>query len=751
MADETRSVDVALRVTKEGDTGAFKEVAEDLAGLESPAQDAAGFIARLFEEIRKGAGSTAELEQIHAAMDAIAQADAEFANAEGLKQQREAISDLQGAWSSLGDAIQGQLESNKPRQDEFLQWMERLRSEAAQLDDPITAALANVEQSLDRLNGSVEKNFRNFGNVAGTAGLRLKELRDEIERAEAEGRDIGEAPRASLERLQKTLEETNRKYADFKNAQQDAKDAQKAFRSESDLGRGSINDLGDVLERTSPRMADMVGKGFAIAGAFTAGWAAGGKIRDVLNDLTQGGFDKGIQAIATSAINLFSSLDNTGDQSERLRNLTNILVKNGIDPAGLSIDEMAEKVANLGREKHETASAAEALAKSVGLSKKELDEQSKTLVKGIESFAAANKQLTQEDLGKQFGKQVQELLDHYASLKQEAPPAIQQIAAAWKVTTSDVEAASKKQESSVKGLVESITGAVSKLGATLPEQLEVMQKAFEQIDFSKLDFGSKGYQEAERFLKQYVSTLLSAGKQVPESVAAQAASFGILVPAMNVVADGSKKLGLSIDEATTAASKNKLAFDPLTGTWTNVAAASKAAGDTTGVAADKIKTAADGVGEKKTKLQEFNEEIARIKSGQEAAGKAADDGAKKVVDGAQKIGDAKTGLKDAGTAADEAAGGLKKIGDEAASLDGEKAAAAKSGADKIKTEIGSIAPAVDPVVTALSAIKTVLEELNSMKLDGLKGELSSVLSKINEVKQAFDSIDGAGGGEGAPA
>lgn len=746
MAEETRDVDVALRLTKEGDTGVFQETAADIEGLAQPVSSATELFDRFFALLKSGGGAGEDLERIQAAMQRVAEAADRFGAAKGIEEQREAIGELEAAWVAFGKEFESQIGSNVDTAQMFADALAEIRHQGEELGDPIKASLSAAERALEQVEQKAQGSFRGFSSAAGNAKAAIDQLRDEIRRAEAEGRDIGDAPRESLKRLEDGLDSATRKAATFKNAQEDVADAVKATRAQTDLGRGSINDLGDIFERINPKLADFVGKGFAVAGALTAGYAAGTKLREGLNWMTDGGFDRSIQGFVTRIFNLEDGLDDAGAAALRLQNNQNILRKNGIDPTGLSAEEAAAKVAELARKKYDAAQASEALAKSAGLSRKELDEESKTLVKGIEAFAAANKQLTQQDLGKIFGKQIQELLDHYAELKQEAPPAIRQIANAWSITTSEVESQAKRQEAAAKQLVESITGAVSKLGDTLPEQLAVLQKAFEKIDFSKLDYGSEGWQRAKDFLQQYVTALLAAGKQVPESVAAQSQSFGVLVPAMNVVADGASRVGLSINEATKAASANKLVFDPLTGTWTNVANAAKAAGDNVGPAADKIKAASDGVGDKKASLQAFNDEIARIKSGHDAAGKAAEEGAKKVVDGAGKIGEAKTGLSDAGAAAGEAATGLGKIGTEAKKLDGEAATAAKTGADKIKTELGTIPASVDPVVTALAGIETAFGKLNALKLDGLKAELDSVIAKANAAKVAIDAIDNAGAG-----
>ncbi|MBZ0090273.1 MAG: hypothetical protein K8H90_07840, partial [Thermoanaerobaculia bacterium] len=42
MADETRNVDVALRISKEGDAGAFKDAAEEVRDLGTAAGEVGG-------------------------------------------------------------------------------------------------------------------------------------------------------------------------------------------------------------------------------------------------------------------------------------------------------------------------------------------------------------------------------------------------------------------------------------------------------------------------------------------------------------------------------------------------------------------------------------------------------------------------------------------------------------------------------------------------------------------------------------
>lgn len=521
--------------------------------------------------------------------------------------------------------------------------------------------------------------------------------------------------------------------------------AKEAAEGTEELGKSSGNLAG--------KLAGAASTAAAVAGAFTVGWEVGTKFRDVLNDITKGGFDRSIQDGLTRLLGLNDGLEDGAGAADRYRNALSILKKNGIDAAGESMEEVQKKLDELTKKKNDAKKAAEEQAEAeakwaekLGLSGKALDESAKKLADFVTNFKKQNAQLSDEDLGEIFGKMIQEVLDSYGRLNKEVPPQLANIARQWGVTTSEIQKSTEKQKQVVDDLVASITGAVSKLGETLPQQLDTLQKAFEKIDFSNLDFGSEGYKRAQEFLQQYVDKLRTAGQQIPQSVADQAASMGILVGAMEVVADAAGTAAGKEGELATAGQGVKVVFDPLTGTMKQVATASGEAGTAAETAGSKIKTGADEAGKGKTPLDEINEEFRKLKSGQEGAGKAADEGAKKVVDGAQKIGDAKTGLKETGDAAGEAATGIGKIGEEAKKLDGEAATAAKTGLDKIKTDLGTVPGAVEPVVTALSGIETAVNKINALNFAGLLAGLDSVITKAKAAKDALDAIDG----EGAP-
>jgi len=334
--------------------------------------------------------------------------------------------------------------------------------------------------------------------------------------------------------------------------------------------------------------------------------------------------------------------------------------------------------------------AAEAFAAKLGVSRKELDAQAGALAAFVKEFAASNAQLGDADFARLFGEQIQQILDGYASLRTAAPPAIQALAAAWGVSTSAAEKARDAQKAAIEAIVAEITGAPAKVGPPLEELGEALSQALSKVDFGSLN--AEGLDRAKQVLQEFVDQSRTAGEQIPQDIADQAAALGVLVGAMEVAGGASSSLS----------------------------------GSQAGLADSSVElvTRFDATGKKSFELKQKFEE----------AGEAARTAGGKVKEGAEDFADA-------GTAGDEAARG---IADAASAADALGKAAEQGGVDALAGSLGRLGEAAGPV-------KTQLESLNELNLEGAAGSvrsieaaLDSVIAKAAAAKAALDAIDAAG-------
>ncbi|MEO7795546.1 MAG: hypothetical protein ABIV06_12320 [Thermoanaerobaculia bacterium] len=759
MAEE-REVIARLKVQKEGDTGAFKEVAAELEGLEAPAASASEAVGAFFEKLKSGAGggSADDLDKIQASLEKVVVAAEKFAAAKGPEAQTASVRELEAAWTSFGEEFSEQIEQNSELAKSFADGLEQIRQKGADLADPITSGLREVKEELEALDASGENGFRGFENGAAKARTSINELKSAIASAEEEGRDVGDGARESLAQLEGQLEKTSRKAAEFRNTQEDVKDEMKSMRSETDLGRGSINDLGDIFERMSPKISKFIGTAAGIAGALYAGYEAGTKLREGLNWLTDGGFDEGVQGLISNVLGLEESFDSNADAAQRLQNNMRILKANGIDPVGLSAAEVEKKVAALTKAKNDSRQAAEDLSKaeekwaeSLDLSGKSLDESSKKLATYIADFAKQNQQLSQTDLAKIFGPMIQGVLDSYARLGKEAPAEVAKLASGWGVLTSAAQKAANDQKKIVDEMVADITGAADGLKASLQAQLATLSAVFSKIDFGNL--GADQIEKAKTFLQQYVDTSRKAGEQIPEDIADQAASMGILVAQMEITSKGASGLSTEQGKVAGSAQAGATAFDAASRSLKTLEGEVKASSVEFDKSTGVMKTVATEVGKTTVEYDEATGTLRTIKGAHTELGAAAKTAGTDVKEGATKAGEGKQALEEAGKAAGAAGTGLDAAKKGAEGL-GAAGDAAKTAATNIKAPLADVGTAAGSAATALGTIESTIARLNALNLSGLITALKAVETQALATKLAIDSIDddgpnsGGGGGGG---
>jgi len=542
---------------------------------------------------------------------------------------------------------------------------------------------------------------------------------------------------------------------EVRELKQEAEGAAPAIEQVGDASAESAEQVGDLGRSAGgavDTLANVASKAVAVAAAFKAGWEAGKLLREGLNWITDGGFDEGVQGLLTKVLGLEEGLDSSADAAQRMANAQRILKANGIDPTGLSLAELDKKLEEVSRKKYDAAKAAETLAKAdeawaakMGISQKALDESASKLAGFIERFKAANEQLSDQDLAAIFGEQIQEILDAYDTLKRDVPPAIADIAKAWNVSSSAVEKEAERQKRAVDGMVKEILGSTKELAGDLKTQGEAIGKALEKIDFGSLN--PEQLERAKSILQQFVEESRAAGKQIPQDIADEAASMGILVAAMEVAGEGSSSL--SGDQQELAGAVGGVARTVKDGatTLTNLGTAAKEAGGEVRSAGGQIAEGGTAAGEGAQSIQSVKQAILDLTATAKQAGQQTKDAGGEIKEGAEKAGEAAESLAAAGEAGTEAGTGLGAAKDAAQGL-GDAAKSGASGVDELQEKLRGLGEGAQGAVAALQAINELDLSQAKGEVDSLSAALDGLIAKAAAAQAALAAIDSDAGAVG---
>lgn len=626
MADETRTVEARLRVSKEGDQNAFKETASDVRELGDAAQEASAPVRGVGDSFESMAGKITKGIAVAQSVGAILSSIAEGAK-------------------RLGEAYGG------------------LSDETADVVD----GLSDLGSAVSRLD--VLETAAALGRTLGSAWV---DLTDATKGTAVANRELLDSMKDQVERTRSVLQ------------------IQREFVAAQEAKRESLGQTAEALTRQAT-------------------------VEQQAGDVSK--------ATSEAVRQTVRAYEEMGEQ---------------VPPALAAVAEQL----GIGSE------ASERFAAKLGVSKKALDDQAAALSSFVESFRESNSQLSDADFATIFKGQIQQILDGYDRLKQQAPPAIQSLAQAWGISTTAAEQAKTAQKAAVDSIVAEITGAPARVAPSLKALGEALSGALSQIDFSALN--TEQLENAKNVMQQFVDQSRAAGKQIPNDVADQAAALGVLVGAMEVAGGGATSFAGSQSVARNAleqsSGKVKSLGDDLanlTGKAGSAAGASVAAGEQIKAGAVKAGEGSEPVG---NLSQKFNEALA----GFQAAGAAATRAGQEIKSGAESAGQGTGGLNEAGAAAKSAGEGLKEASAGAAGL-GPATAQGKTGVANLKTELAGLPAVLDPIKAAFSAI-------NALKFDGLKAEVASVTTALNGMKAAADAakaavaaIPAAGNGDASPA
>lgn len=240
----------------------------------------------------------------------------------------------------------------------------------AKAGDQIAAGMLNAAAAVGKFSAGVDAGSTRAGKSLGLAFSAVEQLKKAIEETQKAGSPVSDEAIAQLREFEQVIERDTQRLGELQNAQGDAADATRSARAATELEAGSINDLGDILQLANPKLAEMAGNMLGVVAAFGAGWSAGTKIREVLNEVTgevfgvNDGFDQYIQFLeranpATIALSyalsgqadIFVALaGGTRDYitaSQELANTQRILKSSGIDPTNLSLERQYELITQI--------------------------------------------------------------------------------------------------------------------------------------------------------------------------------------------------------------------------------------------------------------------------------------------------------------------------------------------------------------------------------------------------------------------
>ncbi len=756
MAESTQEVKARLSIETEGEPAAFQEAA---AGVKALAADSAGATAPLGSltgQLNALAASVRSMGPAGEAFGRVSEAIDRFGKAKGIGDQKKAIEDALRAWKEFGREIPDILAKGGRSAKEFEEGLALLEAQAARFAEPFVRSVDQARAAVEDLQESIEGSMEGADGKLVQARRRIDEYKSALEAAKEAGQGVTSDQTSELERLEQEYEQATQAVAKFGKTKEEVKKKVDAAKASMDQGVGSINSLGDIAEKASPKLGKLIGVATAYVGAFTAGYAAGEKLRAILNSLSDGAFDRFIQKglrMEAVANQIADGLAGIGREAETLANQRSIFEKLGFEGFSKDVEANERIIERHTRAVHEDKSKIEEFAKSLGLSREELDKQAAVLSENIELFRKSNPQIDAKAYTDIVNGPIQALLDGYAKLGIEVPKHLKAVADASGVLSTKAEADVKKHEEAVKrhgeavkAVLQSITGVVSRTSAELRAQASVVSDAVAVINKAKLS--PEGLNRARDEVQALVNAFHAAGEQIPATLLAAADKVGVFVAAMERGNVSVTPFAGAVDGAATSLVKLERAAD---GTYRVV----DRLGESTVKTSGEIAASTTVISDMNPVIDQAQISLADLKAKYGEAGRAAQDAGDKVQGSSKRVGDGARALANAGVDAKASGDALRGAGESAAGaappLEQAGAAAGKlaAGSKEAATGLSGLARGAGAAKTPVDALLTSVKSLQDA-LDGLGSkpsfagpivaELQSIINKAHEAKQALDAV-----------
>ncbi len=720
-----RKVSAELEVTKTGDTEAFAEAAQEVEALAAAATEAADPLVGFFERLETAVKGAAE---------ALESGD--------LAGQEQAFRDIAGTLADLRPQLDSAFKEGAitaEQYEEALRTVEQAQLALRSSTREIAAAVTAASEAMAELEESTSSGFAGAADKAARARAALDAYRRAVDQASDAGEDLGEAEIQQLAELERRYDAAIDSVGRYTAAKRQAARDIEASAAATEGEVKNIRSLQDLITKAVPQWGRYVGAAGAVIGVFTAAYEAGSKLRDVLNEITDGGFDRWVQqsALVVGATEaLVGGLDRTTISAQNTARQMEILWRHGINPTGKSAEEVAAMIVALGaaitqgsRDADKATKDHEKYAKSIGLSEKELKKAADALATFINRFRQEQDGPLPQETVEAFEKRIRTILDGYVLLGSQAPAEIRKLADEWGVLTTAEETAVAKHKALVAEYLESITGITAGSVEQLKAEADALVQAVESIDFDQAKgLRTDAFRRIQEEVRALVEEFKAAGVLVPEDLAKIADQAGILVTAWQRVGtfafeageragQGTVKIVESLDAAGNKVKQVVQDFDAL-GT------AGEAAGERAAQGTVKV---IDTVDEAGNKVKQVVQVFAEAGAAGEAAGEKAAAGTLKWVDTVDEAGNkVKQLVQDLDQGGGAAATFFDKI-----TVSAKDGAQAVSDAAKATEEGAAAADKAAGAIAGAAASTAQLADAGA-SAEGQMADLEERLKKVNE-------------------
>lgn len=731
--DGEREVSARVSIKKDGDSGAIREVAEDISRLPEEAERAASGMGPL-QQAFKELSEVADLESVAEELEAVGKALEEAASAETLDRQRQSLEELEKAWTAFGTKAVEELGATKDALKDYETGLETIREEQAKLADPLTASLTKAQEAITTLSNEVEKGFSASERKLTAASRAVGLYREELERAKAAGENVTAGQVEELARLEAAYTEVIGKAARFRAEQAKVRGDLKRSKDVTADQVRQFSTLEGALESVGGKWGAVGIKVLAFVEAATLGWEIGEKLRTTVNNLTDGALDRAIQkftgmeAILRRVVGTQTELE---EETDRLQAATVKLALEGIDVANLSAEQILEtyeqlrvKSVELRTETNAARIAYEKWTESQGISSEKLQEQAEALVRVAETIEAlpVEKQIAQQEL---LRDSIQKLLDAYRKTGEEIPESIQKWADSLGVLDSTSEKVLERQKQLVEEIRELFTSAREVTEKEVAALAEALPKALEGIDLQELQLiDPEQFQVGKAALEEFINSAARIGKEVSPEIADAAAQMGILVPQVQIAGEAfhfftpeaSKAAGSMIEVTKEVNAAGKAI--------TVLSQGNREGSDSLIDVTKKVNAAGDAVIVMSQKNREGSDSLVEVTREVNAAGES-------VIVMSQRTREGSEALGEQGEKAEEATTGLKSLGDEMARVE----ETARSAGESTKDSADKTSAAGDAFQDAAEKVKKGAEALEEQS-----GAAEKAGKNLGEAQEATEGL-----------
>jgi DNA repair exonuclease SbcCD ATPase subunit len=748
MAD--KRVSMTLAVSREGDTQAIAETAEQLQQLPGPAQEANAALGTVADAL--GGMDWSHLENGKEILTSLAEASARFRDSLDIDDKRQALVDMRQAWEDIGDAAEASGSLGKQALKEWKEGLAAIRDQQNDLGG-LDNKFELAAEAIEGFSENAKKGLEGTQERATTARAALNQLQQEIEEVRAAGGTIADAQLADLAQLEAAYQRNIQRMGQLKTAQQQVEVQLRQTTAAAGGQTQAIHGLDDILGQISPKWAEMASKGLAVAGAFTAGYEAGGKFRDVANELTGGGLDRWVQGLLKPLTDYAAKVH---EGTQAMRDQAPLLAKQrqSFEELGIPLQKFTQDTTANMRAILEAEAAYRKQATALDALPAALTKATAELHTFVDTLQKDNAQLTNVDLAKIVGPKIQELLDQYKRLGKEPPEDFAHLAEALAIVTTEQQKALEKQKKDVEKFLADIGITSKKTRAELLAEVQVIVKALGNLNMREVEFvNPQAVAKAKARVNELIDEFRKAGIQIPAELIKVGDSVGayviaaerahgtitVLSGAQERLKDSTQGLTRTVDETGkvlwTMSDHGGKAAEALGRTGSAAGAASGALAGA-GAVAERASTS---VGSMATKSEQAGGDAER---GLGQAGKAADEAARNYAAAQERVSalsDAIGGQGDAALDTTAQLAGLRKEVEALATAMG-AAKAPVSGLGKDLTGLGG------PGAAASKALEGILASLNKLAQSGagfgapILAELDKIIAKAAETKAALDGV-----------